>query len=240
MLQWGMNLSQQIANYQTPEHAKQLARTTKITLLVGISGAGKDTIKRQLLGMSDYRDIVSHTTRPPRQNNAVLERDGVDYHFIDNSTVERMLAGEEFIEAKFVHGTVYGTSVDELQAAHDNQKIAITDIDVQGVDEYKKLASETVAIFILPPNYETWQTRLMQRYETQEAFDAEWPKRRSSAIAELTRALEVPYYHFIINDDLEEAVHTADQIAHQPDIFNRKDDEARLAARDLLDEIVKH
>ncbi len=145
-----------------------------------------------------------------------------------------MLESREFIEAKLVHGTVYGTSLDELQSAFDAHKIAITDIDVQGVSEYKELSHGVIAIFVIPPSYSTWRERLSRRYESQAAFEAEWIKRRNSAVTELTHALEVPYYHFVVNDELDHAVNVADEIAHQPDIFHRKDDEARLRARDLL------
>ena len=232
-----MDLERLIEKYQPSEETTALVKAAKIVLLVGISGAGKDTIKKQLLARSDYHDIVSHTTRRPRQNNGVMEVDGTDYHFIDDLAARHMLENHEFIEAKFVHKTVYGTSIKELQKAEAGGKIAITDLDVQGVDEYKKLSPDVVAIFILPPNYTVWRQRLSARYETDEAFEAEWPKRRASAIAELTRALSVSYYHFIINDELERTVHIADEIAHKPDVFHRKDDEARLAARDLLGEI---
>lgn len=224
--------------YQTPEIAKKLTRTTKIALLVGITGAGKDTIKKRLLQKSSFRDIVSHTTRLPRQNGGQMEVDGKDYHFVDTATMCEMAKNNEFIEIKKVHATLYGTSIAELQAAHAEQKIALTDIDVQGVAEYKRLATEVVAIFILPPDFSTWRRRLTQRYATPAEFDREWSKRRESAIYELQHALEVPYYHFILNDDLDEAVHTAEQIAKKPDLFNRKDDEARLAARDLLEQII--
>jgi guanylate kinase len=223
-----------IATYQPSDTAKELVCETKITLLVGISGAGKDTIKKELLKKPDFRDIVSHTTRAPRSNNGIVETPEVDYHFIDESTARTMLKGQEFIEAKFVHGTVYGTSVGELQQSYDQQKIAITDVDVQGVAEYKELSQHVVAIFVIPPSYSIWRERLSQRYETAEDFEAEWIKRRNSAVSELTHALEVPYYHFIINDELDRAVTVADEIAHKPDVFHRKDDEARLRARDLL------
>jgi guanylate kinase len=227
-------ISELIAAYEASEHVTELVRETKITLLVGISGAGKDTIKKELLKKPDFRDIVSHTTRAPRLNNGISEIPAVDYHFIDDSVAKKMIENNEFIEAKFVHGTVYGTSVEELQRAHDQHAIAITDIDVQGVSEYKELSQHVVAIFVIPPSYSTWRERLSQRYETPEAFEAEWIKRRNSAVSELTHALEVPYYHFIINDDLERAVIVAEEIAHSPDVFHRKDDEARLRARDLL------
>lgn len=227
-------IDQLITGYQPSDRATELVRSTNITLLVGISGAGKDTIKKELLKKSDFRDIVSHTTRAPRVNNGVQELSDVDYHFIDTDTAKTMIENQEFIEAKFVHGTVYGTSVAELQKSYDEQKIAVTDVDVQGVSEYKEVAQSVVAIFIIPPSYSIWRERLVQRYESAEAFETEWIKRRNSAVSELSHALEVPYYHFIINDDLDRAVAVAEEISHRPDVFHRKDDEARLRARDLL------
>jgi guanylate kinase len=227
-------IDQLIAAYEPSDRATELVQSAKITLLVGISGAGKDTIKKELLKKPDFHDIVSHTTRAPRVNNGIMEIPGVDYHFVDANMAKMMVESREFIEAKFVHGTVYGTSIDELQKSYDEQKIAITDIDVQGVAEYKALAQSVVAIFVIPPSYSIWRERLAQRYESKEAFEAEWAKRRNSAVDELTHALEVPYYHFIINDELDRAVLVAEEIAHRPDVFHRKDDEARLRARDLL------
>jgi guanylate kinase len=235
-----MDLEQMTKGYQPTPETVELVQNSKITLLVGISGAGKDTIKHKLLEKEGYRDIVSHTTREPRKNNGVMEVNGEDYHFISNETARTMLARQAFIEAKFVHHTLYGTSANEVQLAHDADKIAVTDIDVQGVDEYKELSRDVVAIFILPPSYAVWRERLQQRYETSEAFEVEWPKRRESAIMELEKALFVPYYHFIINDDLDRSVRVVDEIAQQGDLFNRKDDEARLLARDILDEIREH
>lgn len=228
------NLENLIKNYQPNQAAIDVVRRTKIVLLVGISGAGKDTLKRRLLEDNEFADIVSYTTRQPRRNAGVMETPGVDYHFIDEEAAVNMLENHEFIEAKFVHGTVYGTGVKEVQTIAEAGKIAVTDIDVQGVSEYKKLSGDVVAIFLLPPNYDEWRRRLRARYASDAEFEAEWPKRFNSAIKELTHALEVPYYHFVINDSLEEALTATGKIARKPDLFTRKDDEARLAARDLL------
>jgi len=233
-----MDLKQTIDEYKPTLETIDLVQNSHITLLVGISGAGKDTIKKHLLENEGYSDIISHTTRQPRANNGIAERDGQEYHFVSLESAQDMLARQAFIEAKLVHGTVYGTSTQEVSRAYEEGKIAVTDIDVQGVDEYKQLSQDVVAIFILPPSYTIWRQRLMQRYESAEAFEQEWPKRRTSAIQELQQALSVPYYHFIINDDLAHSVRIADEIAHQGDLFHRKDDEARLVARDLLEEIL--
>jgi len=235
-----MNLEQAITEYQPSSEAVQLVNITRVVLLVGIAGAGKDTVKSKLLQEDDFQDIVSHTTRAPRSNNGIAEIEGIDYHFINSDEAKHMVEQSDFIEVKFVHGTVYGTSIAEVKRAYDAGKIAITDLDVQGVDEYKAISSNVIAIFLLPPDYETWLSRLKKRYASEEEFIKEFPKRKESAIKELRHALEVPYYHFIINDDLERAVRVTDEIAHQPDVFHRKDDEARLAARDLLEDIVAH
>ena len=231
-----MDLRTLIEGYAPPTHAVEVIKHAKIALLVGISGAGKDTIKKSLLHESDFHDIVSHTTRAPRENEGVVETDGVDYHFIDNDKARDMVTNGEFVEVKYVHGTVYGTSIAEVERA-SRTGIAVTDVDVQGVAEYKNVSNGVVAIFVVPPNYPAWIARLKRRYTTNEDFLQEWPKRRDSAIKELTRALEVPYYHCVINDDLERAVEVTTEIARRPDVFTRKDDEARLAARDLLQQI---
>ena len=231
-----MDLERLIENYAPPAHAVDVIKHAKIALLVGISGAGKDTIKRALLREPEFHDIVSHTTRAPRENEGVLEADGTDYHFIDTDRARDMVMNGEFVEVKYVHGTVYGTSIAEVERA-SRTGIAVTDVDVQGVAEYKEVSSGVVAIFVVPPDYQSWIKRLKRRYTTNEDFLAEWPKRRDSAIAELTRALEVPYYHCVINDDIERAARVTAEIARRPDMFTRQDDEARLAARDLLQQI---
>ena len=229
-----MDIEQLIQKYTPPVGAIETIQHAKIALLVGISGAGKDTIKKALLGNQGFADIVSHTTRQPRTNAGILEVDGKDYHFITEDTARAMLENGEFVEAKYVHGTIYGTSIAEVRQASE-AGVAITDIDVQGVREYKNVSHDVKALFIVPPTYDVWLERLRQRYVTEDAFLAEWPKRRESAIKELTSALLVPYYHFIINDKLDDAVVAATEIiAHASDEFHSKDDEARLAARELL------
>ena len=231
-----MTIDERIASYMPPEAAVEAVKNSKIALLVGISGAGKDTVKKGLLARPGFGEIISHTTRAPRENGGILEEDGVDYHFIDEDRAREMLHAGEFIEAKLVHGTVYGTATKDVLSAAE-KGVAITDLDVQGVAEYKEISDDVVAIFIIPPDYDSWLNRLRRRYTTEEEFAREWPKRRDSAISELTRALEMPYYHCIINDDIERAARVTAEIARRPDMFTRQDDEARLAARDLLQQI---
>ena len=226
-----------VKNYQTPPDAITLVENSRILLLAGISGAGKDTTKRYLLKYPEYHDIVSHTTRAPRINNGKEEINSIDYNFITLEEAERMLHERQFIEAKFVHGRIYGTSVAQIKESHENNQISVTDVDIRGVDEYKKLSDKVVAVFILPPDYETWRARFANRYNTEAEFEADFAKRLPEAVSALEAALDQPYYHFILNDDFRNTARIIDQIMHQDVEFNYRDIEVRIRAQKLLEDI---
>jgi guanylate kinase len=222
------------ANYQMAAATKELLNNTAVVLLVGVSGAGKDTIKRRLLDTGNYHHIVSHTTRSPRINAGIMEKDGIDNHFISVEAAANMLENGEFVEAKVYSGNLYGTSVHEIQAAHDEGKIAITDMEIQGVAEYKAASKNVIAEFILPPSYEEWQHRLQARYGVSGPNKEDMDKRMRTAIVELEEALEKPYFHYIVNENLDEAVKAADSIARHNDEFSTIDRSFRVWAEQLL------
>lgn len=228
-------LAQKLNNYTVPSVAVELIKQTKVVFLVGVAGAGKDTIIHHLLQSSNYHYIVSHTTRPPRYNHDVLEQDGREYHFIDLARAEEMLDNGEFIEAKLVHGNIYGTSVAEIQAVKDKAEIAISEIEVQGIAEYRAVADTVLPIFLLPPDFHTWQQRLAKRYgESQDADD--FQARMQTAKDELKDALDKPYFEFVINNDLDTTVKIVDGIAHG-NLSREKNDQAKVIARDLLEKL---
>lgn len=232
------NIDDQLREYSPSPEGIALLQDTEIVLLVGITGAGKNTVLDEMLKTGEFYDLVTTIARPPRKNNGVLEREGIDYHFVTDEQAQKLLDDGAYVEASPVHGRVYGVTVDEIRRAHDNHKMAIADIDVQGVAKYKKISDRIIAIFVVPPSFEEWQRRVRQRYPSEGAFLEDWPNRRKSTIMELERALAAPYYHFVINDDLAEAVDACIKIAHRRDEFVRKDDEVRLLTRDLLDTLL--
>lgn len=228
-------IDQLIAHYQMSEASIATIKSTPIVLLVGITAAGKDTIQNRVLASDIYHKIVTHTTRAPRVNNGVLEQDGDDYHFVDLDTMREMLANQKFIEVNRFGDNYYGTSVEEFEEAKRENKIALGDIDVNGIASFKKISQDNIIpIFMVPPDYTTWRQRLDGRYASPEELERELPARLAAAQYELDHALSVPYYHFMINDDLDRAVRVTNEIALGGNVFNRHDDEARLRARDLL------
>ena len=190
-------------------------RATKLLLISGVVGGGKNTVIREILTQHDrYREIISHTTRSPRANQGVMEQDGVDYYFIDQHTAERMIENHEFVEVKYVHGNIYGTSAAELREAYESNLIAITDVDIQGVVEYLDIKPDTHAIFLLPPSVETWLKRLERRYGDLSQHEDEITKRFKTAYNEITHIMQDDRFLLVINDDLETTVERITQIVN--------------------------
>ncbi|HVS58799.1 MAG TPA: hypothetical protein VHD60_03625 [Candidatus Saccharimonadales bacterium] len=230
------HIGQKLAAYKPSIETIALIRETPILLLVGVSGAGKDSLKHKLLDTGRYHHIVSHTTRAPRMNGEVLEQDGREYHFISLAEASIMLDQYAFVEAKMYSGNIYGTSVAEIQEAHDTNKIAVTDVEVQGVAEYKGLAPDVKAIFVLPPSYDVWQDRLLSRYGDT-IDDTDYAKRMATARVELEKALTSNYFFYLINDQLDEAVGAVEAFMRDNTIDPDAQKRARQVAEELLERL---
>lgn len=201
-----MSLESTVQSYEMPHEAKQVIQQTRLLLIASISGGGKDTVVKELIKTGYYHRIVSHTTRAPRINHGISETDGHDYHFIDDQTALKMLQKHLFVEAKYAHGNLYGTSIEEVSKAHELDKIAVTDIEIQGVMEYLEVKPATHAVFLLPPSVDTWLSRLSNRYGNLEAHKAEVQKRFITAQKEIRHILSDKRFIVIINDDLATTV----------------------------------
>lgn len=69
----------------------------KIYYVMGKSASGKDTVYKHLLAAhSCFRTIVPYTTRPLREG----ERNGVEYHFVDQTVLEKMRNAGKIIEER--------------------------------------------------------------------------------------------------------------------------------------------
>jgi guanylate kinase len=72
-------------------------------IILGPSGSGKDFLLRQLVEMG-LRPLVKYTTRPPRK----LEKNKVDYYFIDDKTFKDSIDKGEFITYQSFNVTPVG------------------------------------------------------------------------------------------------------------------------------------
>ncbi|MDA0313008.1 MAG: guanylate kinase [Gemmatimonadetes bacterium] len=167
-------------------------------VLAAPSGTGKTTLAHRLVeGSNRFVFSVSATTRPARKR----ERDGVDYHFVDKSTFEAMVAAGALAEWASVHDCLYGTPRTELDSAALRGEHVVLDIDVQGARQIRESVPEAKLIFILPPSVEVMMERLKGRGTE---APVEVARRLRSALDELRAVPEFDYV--VVNDDIERCV----------------------------------
>jgi guanylate kinase len=162
------------------------------------SGSGKSTLTNELLKLVPNLEFsISYTTRPLRGS----EQNGKHYHFITVDEFNRMITAGEFLEHANVHGNCYGTAREFLRQAGRKGHDLLLDIDVQGAAQIKRNLTDSISIFVLPPDRKTLEWRLRNRSE-----DSEDVIQRRLLTA--TREIEEydKYDYILINDKLEESV----------------------------------
>ena len=159
------------------------------------SGVGKTALVRALL-LHDDRVLasVSHTTRAPRAD----EKDGQNYYFVDETTFLHMQDEQEFLESAQVFGHHYGTSKRWVERQLRTARDVLLEIDWQGARQIRKLYPDCLSIFILPPDRQALEQRLLGRgqhgdeVERLKTFDAEMSHYRE-------------YDYILVNEDLSYA-----------------------------------
>ncbi len=135
-----------------------------LILLSGVSGSGKDTIKKELIKrMENVTSMPSYTDRIPREG----ESDGEVYNFITTEEFEQKIKEDEFYEFSVHHEHYYGTSKKILNDKINSGKIIVKDIDVNGTENLLKLLKNNVkivTIFLRVPKDEL-RRRLENRSE---------------------------------------------------------------------------
>lgn len=63
---------------------------------MGKSASGKDSIYKKLIGQTALKKIIIYTTRPLRKG----EKDGDDYHFVNEKEYEHIRSGGKIIEER--------------------------------------------------------------------------------------------------------------------------------------------
>ena len=192
-------LQEAVKKYRMPEAAVELLQNHPPLIIAGITASGKNTILDYIQQNSDWRHVVTHTTRPPRE----VEKTGQNYWFVDEREMLELLSAQAMIEANLVHSdTVYGTSIkayeDVLASGHKPLLI----IDVQGVEQIINHVHGLHPIFLLPPDSGAWMERLNKRGHMSHV---ERLSRLRSARQELEAALSSQHFTLVVNSEVTQA-----------------------------------
>lgn len=126
------------------------------------SGTGKSSLVKALMQLDAHvQPSVSHTTRSPRGQ----EKHGREYFFTSASEFDAMVQAGAFLEWALVHGQRYGTSCKAIEERVAQGADVVLEIDFQGAVQVKKIFSNAILIFILPPSWEELRSRLERRGE---------------------------------------------------------------------------
>ena len=172
-----------------------------LVLLSGVSGAGKDTIKRELIKrMDNVITMPSYTDRPPRKGE---EKAGL-YKYVTTAEFEEMIKAGEFYEYSVHYEHYYGTSKKILDENVKLGKIIVKDIEVNGTENLIKLLKghvKLVTIFLRVPKPEL-RHRLENRVAKANLKDIEMRLNRFDY-----EESKIGIYDYVIkNDDLEKTV----------------------------------
>ncbi|HYV51456.1 MAG TPA: guanylate kinase [Dongiaceae bacterium] len=169
-----------------------------LVVLSGPSGVGKTVLCRHLVEQDpSLVHSISATTRSPRGH----ERNGTDYYFWSEPEFRSAIQRGHFLEWAMVHGHLYGTPREPLEAELQRGRFPLLDVDVQGGRSVKAIIPDAVLILIAPPSAAALESRLRGR-----KTDAEPVIQERLAAASLELAEWERYDFMVVNDALEAAV----------------------------------
>ena len=172
-----------------------------LVILSGVSGAGKDTIKKEIMKrMENVISLPSYTSREPR----IGEEEGNPYHFITKDMFEEKIKNNEFYEYDLHHGNYYGTSKKLMNEKIKSGKIIIKDIEVNGTENLVKILKDDtrVVTIFLKVDKEELKARLLNRGDNLSVEEMELRLDRLEY-----EESKIGLYDYVIkNDDIEKTV----------------------------------
>ncbi|SEE76321.1 guanylate kinase [Jiangella alba] len=177
-------------------HTSHPRSAPRVIVLSGPTAVGKTTVVKKLRAAHPELWIsVSTTTRPARPR----EIDGEHYHFVDDSTFDKMIEQGEFLEWAVVHKRAkYGTPRGPMERALANGDSVLLEIDLQGARQVRETIPDALFVFLAPPSWDELVRRLVGRGTETEA---ERERRLATAREEL--AAEAEFDVTLVNTDVE-------------------------------------
>lgn len=224
-----------LKSYKPSPATIKTLQSIPLVLMVGPTASGRNTLINILVKTGHYYYMVSSTTRSKRANNGIMEQDGVEYWFKNEASFLRDLKAGEFLEAAVIHRQqVSGVHVAQLKEAATGHKIAINEVEISGGVTLHAYKPDTLCVFLLPPTFDVWMQRLQARGHMS---DDEVRRRLQSAVSEISLALSLDYYQFVVNYEIHEAAEAVDELANGRSVDNEKQQRGRDHAEQLLIDI---
>ncbi|MFF2077266.1 guanylate kinase [Kitasatospora sp. NPDC058162] len=173
-----------------------MSERPRLTVLSGPSGVGKSTVVAHMRKMHPEVWLsVSATTRHPRPG----EKNGVQYHFVDNDEFDKLIANGELLEWAEFAGNRYGTPRAAVLEKLERGEPVLLEIDLQGARQVRESMPEAQLVFLAPPSWDELVRRLTGRgTESQDVIE-----RRLQA-AKIELAAETEFDTTLVNTSVEQ------------------------------------
>ncbi|KAM8998063.1 55 kDa erythrocyte membrane protein isoform 2-T2 [Ara ararauna] len=140
----------------------------KTLVLIGASGVGRSHIKNALLSNNPDKFMYPppYTTRPQKKN----EVDGKDYYFVSTEEMTRDISANEFLEFGSYQGNMFGTKFETVHKIHQQDKVAILDIEPQTLKIVRTAELSPFIVFIAPTDKAEQTEALQQLWKDSESI----------------------------------------------------------------------
>lgn len=212
-----------LKDYQPLPEALSRIGNVDLLMIVGPTGVGKTSIIKRL----DVPFVITETSRPIRPD----EINGSDYVF--RTDYDKLVS--EIKERQFVQVTIFSTGDFYGTKANAYPELGFADYAVVAdkVPEFRQMGfNDTITAFIMPPSFLEWMGRIDRRNSESDQL----AKRLDEAKRSLNFALNDSQTHFVLNEDLDQAVHQTEMLLNgQSD--PAREAKARQAAQKIYEEL---
>ncbi|KRM26325.1 guanylate kinase [Limosilactobacillus panis] len=176
----------------------------QVFVVCGAAGSGKTTVASYLQKHFGMHRVITHTTRAPRPG----ERDGVDYHFEDDTSMGQL----HLLESVTYDQAQYGSSMESLEEGWHQGRADVIVLDTKGALTYHQALGDRVTIiFLTVSKLDVLVRRMTGRGDQKEAIRSRLKSR------EYQRDLHLPHYlehiaHVIVNDGWTQTAEQLDDL----------------------------
>ncbi|KAM9600912.1 55 kDa erythrocyte membrane protein isoform 3-T3 [Morphnus guianensis] len=110
--------------------------------------------------------VLIDTTRPQKKN----EVDGKDYYFVSTEEMTRDISANEFLEFGSYQGNMFGTKFETVHKIHQQDKVAILDIEPQTLKIIRTAELSPFIVFIAPTDKAEQSEALQQLRKDSESI----------------------------------------------------------------------